>query len=164
MNSSISIEAVDLKIPEGCNIILGQSHFIKTVEDLFEVVSSSIPGSPFGLAFSEASGPCLIRSDGNDLELIKTAEENLLEVASGHCFIIIMGDAFPIQVLDRVKAVPEVCSIFCATANPVQVLVARTEQGGGILGVVDGESPTAVECEEDVNARIELMKRFGYKR
>lgn len=164
MNINIEIEAVDLKFPEGCNIILGQSHFIKTVEDLFEVVSASIPGSPFGIAFSEASGPCLIRSDGNDLELKKIAEDNLLKVSAGHCFIIVLGEAFPIQILDRVKAVPEVCNIFCATANPVQVIVARTSQGGGILGVVDGESPTAVECEEDVNARIELLKRFGYKR
>ncbi|MCK5132831.1 MAG: adenosine-specific kinase [Candidatus Sabulitectum sp.] len=160
----MNIEAVDLKFPEGCNIILGQSHFIKTVEDLFEVISGSIPGSPFGLAFSEASGPCLIRSDGNDLELKKIAEENLVAISSGHCFIVVLGEAFPIQVLDRIKAVPEVCSIFCATANHVQVLVARTEQGGGILGVIDGESPTAVECEEDVSARIELLKRFGYKR
>ncbi|OPX28581.1 MAG: adenosine monophosphate-protein transferase [Gemmatimonadaceae bacterium 4484_173] len=161
---NFNMEAVDLKFPEGCNIILGQSHFIKTVEDLFEVVSASIPGSPFGLAFSEASGPRLIRSDGNDLELKKIAEDNLLRIAAGHCFIIVLGEAFPIQILDRIKAVPEVCSIFCATANPVQVLVARTLQGGGILGVIDGEPPTAVECEEDVNARVELMKRFGYKR
>ncbi|MCD6587284.1 MAG: adenosine-specific kinase [Candidatus Fermentibacteraceae bacterium] len=161
---NFNIEVLDLKFPEGCNIILGQSHFIKTVEDLFEVVSASIPGSPFGLAFSEASGPRLIRSDGNDLELKKIAEDNLLRIAAGHCFIIVLGEAFPIQILDRIKAVPEVCSIFCATANPVQVLVARTQQGGGILGVIDGGPPTAVECEEDVNARVELMKRFGYKR
>jgi len=158
------MEAVNLKFPEGCNIILGQSHFIKTVEDLFEVVSVSVPGSPFGLAFSEASGPRLIRSDGNDLELKKTAEDNLLRIAAGHCFIIVLGEAFPIQILDRIKAVPEVCNIFCATANPVQALVARTRQGGGIIGVIDGGPPTAVECEEDVNARLELMKRFGYKR
>lgn len=161
---NMNIEAVDLKFPEGCNIILGQSHFIKTVEDLFEVISSSIPGSPFGLAFSEASGPCLIRSDGNDLELKKIAEDNLMAISSGHCFMVVLGEAFPIQILDRIKSVPEVCNIFCATANPVQVLVARTRQGGGILGVIDGESPTAVECAEDVSARIELMKRFGYKR
>ncbi len=164
INIEIEIEAVGLRFPEGCNIILGQSHFIKTVEDLYEAVSGTIPGSPFGLAFSEASGPCLIRSDGNDLELKKIAEENVKAIGAGHCFMIVLGEAFPIQILDRVKAVPEVCNIFCATANPVQVIVARTDQGGGILGVVDGESPTAVECEEDVNARIELLKRFGYKR
>lgn len=160
----VKLEVVDLKFPEGCNIILGQSHFIKTVEDLFEAVSGSIPGSPFGVAFSEASGPCLIRSDGNDLELRKTAEENIAAIASGHCFIVVLGEAFPIQILNRIKTVPEVCTIFCATANPVQVIVARTEQGGGILGVIDGEPPTAVESEEDVSARIELLKRIGYKR
>ncbi len=160
----INIEAVTLNFPDGCNIILGQSHFIKTVEDLYEAIAGTLPGSPFGLAFSEASGPCLIRSDGNDLELKKIAEDNVKAISAGHCFMVVLGEAFPIQVLGRIKAVPEVCNIFCATANPVQVIVARSEQGGGILGVIDGESPTAVECEEDVNARIELLKRFGYKR
>ena len=164
MKNGIEIEAVDLIFPEGCNIILGQSHFIKTVEDLFEAISTTIPGSPFGLAFSEASGPCLIRSDGNDLELKTIAEENLKTIAAGHCFMIVLAEAFPIQILSRIKAVPEVCNIFCATANHVQVIVARSDQGGGILGVIDGESPTAVECAEDVSARIELLKRFGYKR
>ena len=160
----VNLESVKLVFPEGCNIILGQSHFIKTVEDLYEAVAGTIPGSPFGIAFSEASGPRLIRSDGNDLELKKIAEENLLAISAGHCFMVVLGEAFPIQVLNSIKAVPEVCSIFCATANPVQVIVARTEQGGGILGVVDGESPTAAECPEDVEARIQLLKRFGYKR
>lgn len=160
----MQVDAVRLRFPEGCNIILGQSHFIKTVEDLFEAVSGTIPGSPFGLAFSEASGPRLIRSDGNDLELQGVAEENLMRISAGHCFIIVLAKAFPIQVLPAVRAVPEVCRIFCATANPVEVVVARTEQGGGILGVIDGEPPTAVECPEDVEARIELLKRFGYKR
>ncbi len=160
----LKMEAVDLKFPEGCNIILGQSHFIKTVEDLYEAVAGTVPGSSFGLAFSEASGPRLIRSDGNDLELKRIAEENISAIGAGHCFMVVLGEAFPIQVLNSIKAVPEVCSIFCATANPVQVIVARTEQGGGILGVIDGESPTAVECQEDVSARIELLKRFGYKR
>ncbi len=160
----IDIEAVQLSFPEGCNIILGQSHFIKTVEDLYESVAGVIPGSPFGIAFSEASGPKLVRSDGNDLELKRIAEENILAISAGHCFMIVLGEAFPIQVLNAIKTVPEVCSIFCATANPVQVIVGRTEQGGGILGVIDGESPTAVECEEDVSARLELLKRFGYKR
>ena len=161
---NISIESVELKFPEGCNIILGQSHFIKTVEDLYEAVAGVIPGSPFGLAFSEASGPRLVRSDGTDLELRKIAEDNVLEIAAGHCFMVVLGEAFPIQILNSIKAVPEVCSIFCATANPVHVIVARSEQGGGIIGVIDGESPTAVECQEDVEARIELLKRFGYKR
>jgi hypothetical protein len=160
----MELESVRLEFPDGCNIILGQSHFIKTVEDLYEAITGTLPGTPFGLAFSEASGPCLVRSDGNDLELKKVAEDNILRIASGHCFMIVLAKAFPIQVMPAVRAVPEVCRIFCATANPVEVIVARTEQGGGILGVIDGESPTAVECREDVEARLELMKRFGYKR
>ncbi len=160
----MELESVRLEFPDGCNIILGQSHFIKTVEDLYEAITGTLPGTPFGLAFSEASGPCLVRSDGNDLELKKVAEDNLLRIAAGHCFMIVLAKAFPIQVLPAVRAVPEVCRIFCATANPVEVIVARTAQGGGILGVVDGEPPTAVECREDVEARLELMKRFGYKR
>ncbi len=158
------LESVRLQFPEECNIILGQSHFIKTVEDLYEAVAGTLPGTPFGLAFSEASGQCLVRSDGNDLELKKVAEDNILRIAAGHCFIIVLAKAFPIQVLPAVRAVPEVCGIFCATANPVEVIVVRTDQGGGILGVVDGEPPTAVECREDVDARLELLKRFGYKR
>ena len=160
----MKLESVRLQFPEGCNVILGQSHFIKTAEDLYEAVAGTVPGTPFGLAFSEASGPCLVRSDGNDLELKKVAEDNLLRIAAGHCFMIVLARAFPIQILPAVRAVPEVCGIFCATANPVEVIVARTGQGGGILGVVDGEPPTAVECREDVDARLELMKRFGYKR
>jgi adenosine/AMP kinase len=160
----IKLDEVALNFPEGCNIILGQSHFIKTVEDVYEAVAGTIPGSPFGLAFSEASGPRLVRSDGNDLELRRIAEENIMAISAGHCFIVVLGEAFPIQVLNAIKAVPEVCRIFCATANPVQVIVARTDQGGGIMGVVDGEPPTAVECDEDINARTELLKRFGYKR
>lgn len=160
----MKLESVRLQFPEGCNVILGQSHFIKTVEDLYEAVAGTVPGTPFGLAFSEASGPCLVRSDGNDLELKKVAEDNLLRIAAGHCFMIVLARAFPIQILPAVRAVPEVCGIFCATANPVEVIVARTGQGGGILGVVDGDPPTAVECREDVDARLELMKRFGYKR
>lgn len=160
----IKLDEVALNFPEGCNIILGQSHFIKTVEDLYEAVAGTIPGSPFGLAFSEASGPRLVRSDGNDLELKRIAEENIMAISAGHCFIVVLGEAFPIQVLNAIKAVPEVCRVFCATANPVQVIVARTGQGGGIMGVVDGEPPTAVECDEDINARTELLKRFGYKR
>ncbi len=160
----MKLESIRLEFPDGCNIILGQSHFIKTVEDLYEAITGTLPGTPFGLAFSEASGPCLVRSDGNDLELKKVAEDNLLRIAAGHCFMIVLAKAFPIQVLPAVRAVPEVCRIFCATANPVEVIVARTGQGGGILGVVDGEPPTAVECREDVEARLELLKRFGYKR
>lgn len=158
------IELVQLQFPDGANAILGQSHFIKSVEDLYEAVSNTVPGTPFGIAFSEASGPRLVRSDGTDLELQRTAEENLMRVRCGHCFLVILGQAYPIQVLNAIKAVPEVCGIFCATANPVLVVVARSDQGGGILGVIDGEAPTAVEGEADILSRKELLRRFGYKR
>jgi len=161
---SPGIELVRLDYPEGCNIILGQSHFIKTVEDVFEAVSGTVPGAAFGLAFSEASGPRLVRSDGTDLELRSIAEKNLLKLGCGHVFIIVLSGVFPIQILNQVKSVPEVCRIFCATANPVEVVVGRSDQGGGILGVIDGEPPLAVEIEEDIENRIELLKRIGYKR
>jgi adenosine/AMP kinase len=164
MSVPIEIEVVPLEFPEGCNVILGQSHFIKTVEDVYEAVAGTVPGEKFGMAFSEASGPRLIRSDGTDLELRSVAERNLLSLGCGHTFMIVLGSAFPIQVLNQVKSVPEVCRIYCATANPVQVIVGRTEQGGGIMGVVDGEPPLAVEVEEDVENRLELLRRFGYKR
>lgn len=158
------IELVKLDFPEGCNIILGQSHFIKTVEDIYEAVSGTVPGARFGLAFSEASGPRLVRSDGTDLELRSIAEQNLLKIKCGHVFMIVLNGVFPLQILNQVKAVPEVCRIFCATANPVQVIVGRSDQGGGIMGVIDGEPPFAVEIEEDIENRIELLKRIGYKR
>ncbi|MCK4807466.1 MAG: adenosine-specific kinase [Candidatus Aegiribacteria sp.] len=158
------IELVDLDFPEGCNIILGQSHFIKTVEDIYEAVSGTVPGARFGLAFSEASGPRLVRSDGTDLELRSIAEQNLLKLKCGHVFMIVLSGVFPIQILNQVKAVPEVCRIFCATENPVQVIVGRSDQGGGIMGVIDGEPPFAIEIEEDIRNRIELLKRIGYKR
>jgi adenosine/AMP kinase len=134
----LKLEVVNLIVPEGCNIILGQSHFIKTVEDLYEAMMNSTPNVKFGLAFCESSGPCLIRHDGNDEELRKVAIENALKLSAGHCFIIVMRNAYPINVLDRVKAVPEVVNIYCATANPVQVIIGETEQGRAILGVVDG--------------------------
>jgi uncharacterized protein len=161
---SPGIELVRLDFPDGCNIILGQSHFIKTVEDIYEAVATTVPGASFGLAFSEASGPRLVRSDGTDLELRSIAEKNLMKLGCGHVFIIVLNGVFPIQILNQVKSVPEVCRIFCATANPVQAVVGRSDQGGGILGVIDGESPQAVEIEEDVENRIELLKRIGYKR
>lgn len=158
------IELVDIDFPEGCNIILGQSHFIKTVEDLYEAVIGTVPGARFGLAFSESSGPRLIRSDGSDLELKSIAEKNLLKLGCGHTFLIVLNGVFPIQILNQVKNVPEVCSIYCATANPLQVIVGRSRQGGGVMGIIDGEPPLAVEIEEDIENRIELMKRIGYKR
>jgi hypothetical protein len=158
------LEAVQLEVPEGCNVVLGMSHFIKTVEDLYEAIANTIPGGSFGLAFSEASGPRLVRYDGTDNELVEIAQRNIMSIGAGHTFVLILKDAFPIQVLNAIKAVPEVCRVFCATANPVQVMVARTDQGGAVLGVVDGGPPTAVESPEDVEARKELLRKFGYKR
>ncbi|MBD3276695.1 MAG: adenosine monophosphate-protein transferase [Candidatus Aegiribacteria sp.] len=159
-----AIEVVDLDFPEGCNIVLGQSHFIKTVEDLYEAIVGTVPEAEFGLAFSEASGPRLVRSDGTSLELKETAEKNLLRLGCGHVFLVVLNGVFPIQILNSIKNVQEVCRIYCATANPVQVMVGRSRQGGGVMGVIDGEPPLAVEIEEDVENRIELLKRIGYKR
>ncbi|MCS7384588.1 MAG: adenosine-specific kinase [archaeon GB-1867-097] len=160
----MKMEVVELKIPEGCNIILGQSHFIKTVEDLYEAMVNSTPNVKFGLAFCESSGPCLIRFDGNDEELKKIAVENAEKLSAGHCFIIVMRNAYPINVLDRIKTTPEVVSLFCATANPVQVIVVETEQGRGILGVIDGRRSRGVEGEEEVKERVKFLRNIGYKK
>jgi adenosine/AMP kinase len=157
------IEVVQLAIPQGTNVIVGQSHFIKTVEDLAEIMAGSVPGAKYGLAFNEASPPCLVRTEGTDEALVKAAEACALAVGAGHTFYLVLGNVFPINILDRVKACPEVCRIFCATANAVQVIVARTEQGGGILGVIDGASPAGVEGEAEKTARKDLLRRFGYK-
>lgn len=160
----MNIEAVAIRKEESHNIILGQSHFIKTVEDIYEALVNAVPGIKFGLAFCEASGPCLIRSTGTDDNLMKLATENIEMIGAGHSFLIVLGEGvFPVNVLNAVKMVPEVCRIFCATANSVQVLVVETEQGRGIVGVVDGNSPVGVETEADVVARKELLRRFGYK-
>ncbi len=159
----MDIQAVPVEVPEGTNIILGQSHFVKTVEDLYEILVGSVPGAKFGLAFCEASGPCLIRSAGTDDALRQTAIRNAQAVGSGHFFSVVLRDAFPINVLNAVKQCQEVCSIFCASANPVQVLVAVTDQGRGVLGVVDGFPPKGVETESDVTARKALLRKFGYK-
>ena len=152
-----------LKIPEGTNVILGQTHFIKTAEDLYEVLVGAVPGIKFGLAFCEASGPCLVRGEGNDEELKKLALQSALEIGAGHSFIIYLKNAFPINVLKAVKECPEVCSIFCATANPVEVLIAETEQGNAILGVVDGFAPKGIESVKDVKERKEFLRKIGYK-
>ncbi len=160
----MNMSTVALKIPEGCNIILGQTHFIKTVEDLFEIMTGQVPSARFGLAFCEASGPCLIRHDGNDAGLVEQAVENMKTVAAGHSFIILMQEAFPINVLNAVKECPEVCRIFCATANPVEVVIGETEQGRGILGVIDGFPPKGVEQEKDKTQRTEFLRKIGYKR
>ena len=160
----MELDYVQLPIPADCNIVVGQSHFIKTVEDLAEIMAGSVPGARFGLAFNEASGPCLVRTAGNDPALVKAAEACALAVAAGHSFYLILGPGcYPINVLDRIKACPEVCRVFAATANPLQVLRARTGQGAGILGVVDGSSPLGVEGEADKADRKAMLRRFGYK-
>jgi adenosine/AMP kinase len=155
---------IRLSIPEGCNIIIGQCHFIKTAEDLYEVMTTSCPHSKFGVAFCEASGPCLIRVEGNDPDLKKIAAENAISVGAGHTFFVLIKDAFPVNVLNAIKACTEVCHVICATANPLELIVAETEQGRGILGVVDGFSPKGVETEPDVKARREFLRKIGYKR
>lgn len=159
----MELKSVALEIPDGGNIILGQSHFIKTVEDLYEIMVGISAQVKFGLAFCEASGPCLIRVAGNDEELQAVATKNAETLAAGHSFIIVLKNAFPINFLNTIKQCQEVCTIYCATANPVQVIVAETEQGRGILGVIDGFSPKRVENPEDVKARQEILRQFGYK-
>ncbi len=159
----MDISTVAFDKPEDLNVILGQSHFIKTVEDLHEALVGSAPGLRFGLAFCEASGPCLIRWSGNDQELIDIAVRNAEAIGAGHSFVIALREGFPINVLNAVKAVPEVCRIFCATANPLEVVVGQSELGRAILGVVDGRSPLGVETEDDVTERMEMLRRFGYK-
>lgn len=160
----MELKVVQLTIPEEGNIILGQSHFIKTVEDIYEAIVNTSPHIKFGVAFNEASGDCLTRFDGNDSELIQNAIENVASLAAGHTFVVSLRNGFPINVLGRIQQVPEVANIFCATANPVQVIMAETEQGRGVLGVVDGSSPRGVENEEHARRRIELLQKFGYKR
>jgi hypothetical protein len=160
----MELKTIQLTIPPEANVILGQSHFIKTVEDIYEAIVNTSPHIKFGLAFNEASGDCLTRFDGNDQELIDNAVQNMTTVAAGHAFVVVLRNGFPINVLGRIQQVPEVVRIFCATANPVQVIVADTEQGRGILGVVDGTPPKGVETEEHIRKRLELLRRFGYKR
>ena len=159
----MDLKSVRLNIPEDCNIILGQTHFIKTVEDLYEILVGSVPSVRFGIAFNEASGPCLIRKEGNESELVNAAVDNIREVGAGHTFIIVLKNAFPINVLNAVKLCQEVCSIYCATANAVEVIIAETQQGRAILGVVDGSSPRGVESDAEVKARKEILRKFGYK-
>jgi len=160
----MELKSVRLEIPEGGNIILGQSHFIKTVEDLYEALVNTVPHMKFGIAFNEASGPCLTRVDGNDDALQSLAAANATAIGAGHIFVIAMRDGYPINVLGRIKEVPEVCSIFCATANPVEVIVAESAQGRGVLGVIDGSSPKGIETAEDARKRREFLRMIGYKR
>ena len=159
----MELRSVRIAKPAEVNFILGQAHFIKTVEDLHETAVSSVPGIKFGLAFCEASGACLIRCSGNDDEMIALAKTNAEAIAAGHTFIMFMREAFPINLLNAVKGVPEVCGIFCATANDVEVVVAESEKGRGILGVIDGEKPKGVEQEKDRAWRHELLRKIGYK-
>ncbi len=159
----MDLTTVRIEKPEAVNFILGQSHFIKTVEDLHEAVVGAAPGIQFGLAFCEASPPALVRWSGTNADMIALAKANALAIGAGHSFIVLLANAFPIQVLNAIKAVPEVCRIFCATANPTEVVVARTEQGRAILGVVDGIPPLGVEGEQEIADRKALLRRFGYK-
>jgi adenosine/AMP kinase len=159
------MELLTVKIdkPEPVNMILGQSHFIKTVEDIHEALIGAVPGIEFGLAFCESSGPALVRASGTSEELTALAKENALALSAGHVFVIFLGNVFPINVLNAVKAVPEVCRIFCATANPVEVIIAETDQGRGVLGVIDGFKSKGVESDVDVEERLALLRKFGYK-
>ena len=161
MDAKISV--VPLKWQEGATIVGGQTHFIKTAEDIAEIMASAAPGAKYGLAFSEASGPCLIRTEGNDDALVADAVRCAQAVAAGHTFYLVMKDAFPISVLNQIKGCQEVCRVFCATANPLQVLVAGTEQGRGVIGVIDGSSPKGVEGEKDRADRRSMLRKFGYK-
>lgn len=164
METNFRTKVVKVAIPDNINIIFGQSHFIKTVDDLFEAMVTSSPTIKFGLAFCEASQQRLVRTDGNDADLIKLAEKAAFDIGCGHIFLIFMKDGYPINVLNRIKNVEEVCRIFCATANSLEVIVAETEQGRGVLGVIDGQSPMGIEGNEDRIRRTEFLKNIGYKR
>lgn len=159
----MEIAAVRLEKPEDVNVVVGQSHFIKTVEDLHEALAQSAPALRFGVAFCESSGPRLVRRSGNAPELVELAVRNAQAIGAGHSFVVLLREGFPVSVLNAIKAVPEVCAVFCATANPVEVLVAETAAGRGIVGVVDGGTPLGVETEADVTERKALLRRFGYK-
>ena len=162
---SVELKIVQAQFPEDCNVIVGQSHFIKTAEDLYEILFASCPGIQFGLAFCEASGDCKIRYEGNSSELVDVAVKNASEIAAGHTFFIVVRNVFPINVLDRIKNCQEVCRVFAATANPLQIIIAQTEQGRGIIGVIDGFVPKGVENEDDIKARRALLADIiGYKR
>ena len=159
----MELKIVKIEKPEEINLILGQSHFIKTVEDIHEVMVTSVPGAKFGLAFCEASGACLVRASGTDEELLELAKNNALALSAGHAFIIFMRDSYPINFLNAIKNVPEVCRVFCATANPVEVVIAETEQGRGILGVIDGFRSKGIEAEDDITWRKGFLRMIGYK-
>jgi uncharacterized protein len=159
----LEFKSIKINKPEAINLILGQSHFIKSVEDIYELMVNNVPGVKFGLAFVESSGACKVRLEGTDEELKKLAGENALNLGCGHSFLILLKDAYPINVLNGLKNIPEVCNIFCATANPVEVLVAESETGRGIMGVIDGSKPKGIENNEDIAWRKGLLRKFGYK-
>jgi uncharacterized protein len=159
----MEFESIPLTFPENSNIIVGQSHFIKTAEDIYEALVNTVPAIEFAVAFNEASGPCLVRVEANNDELRSAAIANALSIGAGHVFVVILRNAYPINVLERIQGCPEVCRIFCATANPLEVLVAKTSQGRGVVGVVDGFPPKGVEGPEDVSQRRQLLRKFGYK-
>jgi adenosine/AMP kinase len=160
----LEFKSVRMEFPADTNIIVGQTHFIKTVEDLYEAVVTTVPQAKFGLAFNEASGACLTRTDGNDPALREVAVRNAQALAAGHTFVLVIQNAYPINILNAIRNVPEVCTIFCATANQVEIVVAKSEQGQGVMGVIDGSSPKGVEQEADVTWRRDLLRKIGYKR
>ena len=160
----LELESVRMEFPGDANIIVGQSHFIKTVEDLYEAVATTVPQAKFGLAFNESSGPCLVRTEGNDDELRAAAVRNAQAIGAGHVFVLLLRNAYPINLLPALRNLPEVCSIFCATANPVEVIVASSAQGRGVLGVIDGSPPKGVEGPQDAAARRDFLRKIGYKR
>ena len=160
----MDLKTIPLERPDDTNVIIGQSHFIKTVEDIHELMVTAVPGVKFGLAFNEASGARLVRTEGNDDELVRAAIETVLAVGAGHTFVLFVRDAYPFNVLDRVKGCPEVCRVYCATANPLEVVVCETANGRGIMGVIDGQSPVGVEREPDRQWRREFLRKIGYKR
>jgi len=164
MSEDLEFRRVKIEKPDELNVIIGHSHFIKTVEDLYEALAGAVPHGKFGLAFSEASGDCLIRVDGNDEGLKRLAMKSALALGAGHSFIVFLKDCYPINVLNAIKNLQEVCTIYCATANPVEVIIAESVQGRGIMGVIDGFPPSGTEGPEEVRQRVELLRKFGYKR
>jgi len=159
----VELKVVKIELPKECNVVLGTSHFIKTVEDMYEALMNAVPNIKFGIGFCESSGPCLVRCEGNDEELKSLAVKHAFNLGCGHCFIILIKNAYPINILDKIKQVPEVCTIHAATANPLEVVIAETDQGRGILGVIDGMKSKGIETEEDVKERKVFLRRIGYK-
>ena len=159
----LEFKTVKIEVPEDCNVILGMAHFIKTVEDLYEALVNAVPNIKFGIGFCESSGPCLVRHEGNDEELRRLATKKAFEIACGHSFTIFLKNAYPINVLDKIKNVPEVCTIYVATSNPLEVVIAETELGRGIVGIIDGLKSKGIEIEEDIKARKEFLRKIGYK-